>query len=145
MLTESGRVVDVGPSGVWVETIRQSACSGCRSQSGCGQKLLAEVGQGQRFEIKAANPLRLVLQPGDKVELGIEEASFLQASVMVYLLPLLGLIVAAVLADTLGATEPLVISAGVSGLLLVFWVVRWRTARAQQCRFLPQILKVARS
>lgn len=144
MLTENGRVIDVGSDGVRIETVRQNACSGCRSQTGCGQKMLAEIGQGQRFEIKAANPLRLILQSGDKVELGIEEASFLQASIMVYLLPLLGLIVAAVLADTLGATEPLVISAGVFGLLLVFWLVRWRTAQDQQCRYQPQILRVVR-
>ncbi|MEH6649307.1 MAG: SoxR reducing system RseC family protein [Motiliproteus sp.] len=144
MLTENGLVVDVGPDGVRVETVRQNACSGCRSQAGCGQKMLAEIGQGQRFEISAANPSQLILQLGDRVELGIEEASFLQASAMVYLVPLLGLIIAAILTDTLGAAEPWVISAGVSGLLLGFGVVRWWTARGQSCRYVPQILRVIR-
>jgi sigma-E factor negative regulatory protein RseC len=143
MLTENARVVAIDTEGVRVETLRQSACSSCRSQAGCGQKLLAEAGQGQPFEILAGNPLKLVVRVGDAVELGLEEASFLQASLMVYLLPLLGLVLSALIVDSLGAAEPLVIAAAVLGLCLGFFAVRWWGARdRQQCRYQPQILRL---
>lgn len=143
MLTESAQVVAVEADSVLVETVRQSACSSCRSQAGCGQKLLAEVGQGQSFEIQVSNPLQLVVQVGDTVELGVEEASFLQASFMVYLLPLVGLVLSALLADGFGAAEPVVIILALSGLGLGFVGVRWWGRRdRQQCRYQPQILRL---
>ncbi len=143
MLTESARVIAIEADGVRVETVRQSACSSCRSQAGCGQKLLAELGQGQRFEISVSNPRQLIIQPGDTVELGVEEVSFLQASFMVYLLPIVGLVLLALLADSLGAAEPLVIIAALVGLGLGFVAVRWWGGRdPQQCRYQPQIVSL---
>lgn len=143
MLTEQAQVVALEPEGVRVETIRRSACSSCRSQSGCGQKLLAEIGQGQRFQIVSGNPHQLLLQPGDIVELGVDESSFLQASVMIYLLPLLGLILSSAMADAAGAVESMVVLAGLSGLMLGFVIVRWWSRRdRQQCRYQPQILRL---
>ncbi len=143
MLTEQAQVVSVAAEGVRVETVRRSACSSCQSKSTCGQKLLAEIGQGQRFEIVSANPQGLVLQPGDIVELGVEEASFLQASMMIYMLPLFGLIVLSAVATAAGAAELIVILAGLSGLLLGFVVVRgWSRRGQQQCRYQPQILRL---
>ncbi|MEH6469818.1 MAG: SoxR reducing system RseC family protein [Halopseudomonas sp.] len=141
MLTEQGQVIAIEPDGVRVETVRQSGCSSCRSKSVCGQKLLAEIGQGQRFQVLSSNPQQLILQPGDVVELGVEEASFLQASLMVYLMPLLGLVLASMVADALGAVESMVVACGVLGLLLGFAGVRWWSRRDRQsCRFQPQIL-----
>ena len=145
MLTESARVVAVDADGIRVETVRQSACSSCRSQAGCGQKLLAEIGQGQTFEINVSNPLQLIIEPGDTVEVGVEEASFLQASFMVYLFPLLGLVLLALLADVLGAAEPVVVLAAILGLGFGFVVVRWwGRGDRQQCRYQPQVLRLER-
>ncbi len=146
MLTELASVLGVDANGVRVETVRQSACSSCRSKAGCGQKLLAELGQGQRFEVVASNPLQLMLQPGDSVELGIEEASFLRASLMVYLLPLFALILAAIVADQLGVAESMVVASAGLGLLSGFALVRWWGARdRQRCRYQPQILGLKNS
>lgn len=143
MLTEQAQVIALESEGVRVETVRRSACSSCRSQSGCGQKLLAEIGQGQRFQVVSGNPLQLLLQPGDIVELGVDENSFLQASAMIYLLPLLGLILSSAMADAAGMIESLVIVAGLLGLLLGFLVVRgWSRRGRQHCRYQPQILRV---
>lgn len=143
MLTEQAQVVAVEAEGVRVETVRRSACSSCQSKSVCGQKLLAEIGQGQRFEIVSSNPQGLALQPGDVVELGVEEASFLQASMMIYLLPLLGLILLSAVATSAGAAELVVVLAGMLGLLLGFVVVRgWSRRGRQQCRYQPQILRL---
>ena len=42
-IIESGRVVAVEETGVWVETIRSSACGSCAARSGCGHRTLAGV------------------------------------------------------------------------------------------------------
>ena len=141
MLTEQAQVVAIEGDRVRVATARQSACDSCRSQAGCGQKLLAGIGRGQRFEIVVENPQRLILQPGDQVELGIEEASFLQASVMVYLVPLLMMVMVAFAAEFVAVPEIGVIGLAVVGLAAGFVVVkRWSGSRAGQCRYQPRIL-----
>ncbi len=146
MLTEQGRVIAVEADGVRVETVRLSTCSSCQAKSGCGQKLLAEMGQGQRFQVVSANPYQLHLQPGDMVELGMEEASFLQASAMMYLLPLFGLILGAALAEMAGVVESIVVLAGLLGLLSGFAVVRWWSRRDRQSsRYRSQIVGLKRS
>ncbi|MFT5721777.1 MAG: sigma-E factor negative regulatory protein RseC [Motiliproteus sp.] len=143
MLTEQAQVIALEPGGVRVETIRNSGCSSCQAKAGCGQKLLAEIGQGQRFQILSGNPQQLLLAPGDMVELGVDEGSFLQASAMLYLLPLLGLILSSALADALGMVEAIVVLAGISGLLLGFVAVRcWSSRDRQQYRYQPQILRL---
>lgn len=141
MLIEQAQVVAVEFDGVRVETVRRSGCAGCQAKSGCGQKLLAEIGQGQRFEILSGNPRQLLLQPGDIVEIGVEEAAFLQASMMVYLLPLLGLILMSAVASVSGAVESVIVLAGLLGLLFGFVIVRrWNRGNRQGCRYQPQIL-----
>ncbi|WP_421865654.1 SoxR reducing system RseC family protein [Motiliproteus sp.] len=141
MLTEQAEVVEITDQGVTVETVRRSACDSCRSQSGCGQKLLAELGQAQRFQIIAVNPKQLPLSPGDRVELGIEERSFLQASLITYLSPLLGLVLCALLGQGLGLAEPMQILLGVVGLVFGFVGVRWwGRGERQGCQLQPKIV-----
>ena len=52
MLTESGRVVAVNDSTVWVETIQQSTCGQCAARKGCGQSMLSKMYDGRRHHIE---------------------------------------------------------------------------------------------
>ena len=143
MLVESAQVVEVSGPEVLIRTVRRNACAGCRVSSGCGQKLLVEAGDPGAVEVLASNPRQLVLQPGDQVAVGIEERSFLQASVALYLLPLCLLIGTAMTAQWFGAAEPLVIVLSMLGLAGGFWVVRrWGQQSDSQCRLQPQILNL---
>ena len=98
MITESGRVVAVTGNSAWVQTIRQSACQSCAVRSGCGQRVLAAASGGRANQVQVMNTLHASV--GDDVTLGIEEQALLQASMLVYALPLLVMIVA-----TLGASQ----------------------------------------
>jgi len=142
MLEERAQVVETAGQDVLVETIRQSACASCNASKGCGQKLLSEIGQGERFRVLARNPQGYVLQQGDNVVLGLEEASFLSASVMVYLMPLIAMMMLALLADLMQLSEPLVALSGAVGLgggLLV--VRRWGAKAESGCRYRPEVLR----
>lgn len=126
MIEEQGRVVAVEPGAVWVETRRQSTCSACIASAGCGQGLMDKLGVGrERGLVRALCELQL--QVGDAVVIGVREELLLRGSLLVYLLPLLCLFAAALLVRELGLSEPLVIGAGLAGLVAGFLLVRWRS------------------
>lgn len=128
MIEEQGRVVGVEPGAVWVETLRQSTCSSCSVNAGCGQGLLQRLGVGAaRGQVRALCDLRLAV--GDAVVLGLREDLLLKSALMFYLFPLLGLIAAAALAQRCGLGEPWLIVAGLAGFLAAWLLVRRHARR----------------
>jgi sigma-E factor negative regulatory protein RseC len=143
MLEESGQVISLEGEDVWVETIRQSACAGCTASKSCGQKLIAGLGQGQRFLVKAKNPAALSIKAQDQVVLGLPGNAFLNLSVLVYLTPLAGLLVGALAADLVTASDGLTAVAGLLGFGLGLVLVRWVGKRIEhQCRYQPVVLRM---
>lgn len=129
MIEEQGRVIALEPGAVWVETLRKSTCSGCAAKSGCGQGLMDRLGvRERRGTIRALSDLQL--QVGDSVVIGIQEDALLRGAVLVYLLPLLLLFSAALVAAQLGLAEPYVIMAGLGGFLVSWLFVRKRSQHA---------------
>ncbi len=142
MIEENGRVVRVGAGSVWVETIKQSACSSCSAQKGCGQSLLAKIGDGKRMEIQVDNPHHLEVIEDDQVTLGVGERSFLTASFLVYLLPLIVMFVVAVSAQSSGFAEPTVILSSLFGLAGGFLLTRFISGRiSRNCSYRPVLLR----
>lgn len=67
----------------------------CRVQrlsgpSGCGSAALAELGPQTRHQLRLA--VSQPLQPGQRVEIGLQEASVLRSALLVYITPLVGLL-----------------------------------------------------
>lgn len=123
MIEEQGRVIAVEPGAVWVETLRKSTCSACSAKAACGQGLLNQLGAGaRRGYVRALSGFSL--QVGDAVVIGVREDLLVRGSVLVYLLPLLGLFVAAGVAQWLALGEPVVILAAFAGLLAAWYGVR---------------------
>lgn len=142
MITESGRVVAVIGSDAWVQTIRQSACQSCSARSGCGQRVLATASGGRANQVRVLNTLQAAV--GDEVTLGIEEQALLQASILVYALPLLSMIAATLAASQLApGSDGVAIVAAVLGLGAGFLMVRLRQHSAFD-NDQPRLLKVNR-
>ena len=128
MIEEQGRVVAVEPGAVWVETLRKSTCSSCSVSAGCGHGILDKLGaSGRRGYVRALCDLQLNV--GDAVVIGVREELLVRGSLLVYLLPLIGLFSAALLAEQLTLSEPLVILSAFVGLLAAWSAVRWRSRR----------------
>ncbi len=126
MIEEQGRVVAVEQGAVWVETLRKSTCSSCSVKAGCGQGLLEQLGaNGRRGLIRALCDLHLNV--GDSVVIGVREDLLVRGSLLVYLLPLLGLFAAAVVAEQSGLSEPWVILSACFGFVVACMGVRWRS------------------
>ncbi|MCQ4345887.1 SoxR reducing system RseC family protein [Pseudomonas stutzeri] len=129
MIEESGRVVAVEDGAVWVQTLRRSTCSACSASAGCGQGLMEKLGVGQRRGyVRALSDLQLAV--GDGVVIGIREDLLVRSSLLVYLLPLLGLFAGAMLAEWLALAESFVILAALGGFLAPWWLVRRHSRRS---------------
>jgi sigma-E factor negative regulatory protein RseC len=126
MIEEAGRVVALASGSVWVETSRNSTCSGCSVRGGCGQGLIDRLGIRERRGLILASS-NLQLSVGDAVVVGIREGVLLRGALLVYLFPLIALLVSAVVAAELSAAEPYVILVGLAGFLVSWLIVRKRS------------------
>ncbi len=94
MLKETGTVVAVEADGLWVETLKQSACAKCAAKQGCGQRLLGSLSPGSNMTFIKALFTEVSREEkwlnGDQVVLGVEENALVLAAVLAYCVPLLG-------------------------------------------------------
>lgn len=126
-LEETAVVVALEADGsAWVETRRQSSCSGCQARAGCGSGALAGL-FARRHRLRAANPVRA--RVGDRVRLGIQGAALLRGAVMVYALPLVTLFLGGLFGEFLDGRwrsggEPGVLLGALAGLLLGLGLAR---------------------
>jgi sigma-E factor negative regulatory protein RseC len=104
---------------------------------------LASVGQGKRFIFKVNNPDNLSVCADDNVLIGIEEGSFLKATLFMYAAPLLMLFVGALLAEILGLSEGYMIFVSFAFLILGFVFVRFGShSLFGSCKYQPTLMKV---
>jgi len=143
MIEETGTVVDVNDEGVWVETIKSSACGSCAARNGCGQKLLASVGDGKRMVVNVVNPNNLQVNIQDQVLIGIEEGAFLKATLFVYLVPLVALFIGAYVAEYFSFSEGYIILSALLSLTISLIVVKYCSRTLfRSCKYQPVLVKV---
>jgi sigma-E factor negative regulatory protein RseC len=146
MIEEHARVARVADDGVYVETLRQSACSSCKASAGCGNALLDNLFSGKRQMLRVLPYAGL--KQGDEVVIGLQEDALLKGSFMVYSLPLVFMLVSAVLVALLlpSAADGWVILAGLAGLLAGFvWLRYYSDSIRFDERYQPVILRKASS
>lgn len=145
LIIEQGKVVAIEADGIWVETANQSACGKCAARKGCGQSLLAQI-DGHRSYIKAAlngfHPADF--KEGGVITIGVHEDAVARGSLLVYCLPLLGLLCGAALGDAFGLPEAGVVAFAAAGLLLCGLAVRTIShAKATDERFQPIVVSLS--
>ena len=144
MIEENGRVVAVEAGAVWVESIRQSACESCAARQGCGQSALAKLGKQHTSHVKALNVNRLDLQVGDSVIIGVPENVVMTGTLIAYMMPLITMLLAALIADSFLFQELGVVIASVLGLGLGFLLVRLHFLKiTSDKRYQPTVLRLS--
>lgn len=129
MIEELVHVSRIEGDEVWVEASRQSACAACSAKKSCGQGALSDWMSGSSVELSVVNPSRLKPNVGQSVVVGLEESSLIKASMLIYLVPLVLLVLMAIVARAFGAGEGFQILAAVAGLVTGFLGVNWYTSR----------------
>lgn len=140
-IQEEGVVVAVAADGVWIETQRQSGCQSCSSRGGCGVGIMQKALNRRQHKVRVQTDLPV--QVGDHVRLLLPAAALVQASVLMYLLPLLGLIVGAVVGQSLSASDGGAIGGAVVGFTAVLLLIaRQQNGLSRSGRYAPRIERV---
>jgi sigma-E factor negative regulatory protein RseC len=138
-IEEQGMVVVADETWATVRVERKSTCGSCSARSGCGNGVLSEVLGRRALELRVPNSDGL--RPGDRVTLGVRDQALVSGAIVMYLLPLLGLMLVPITVGWLvpGVADGLLILAGAAGLALgLIGVRRW--LRSQGQRFQPVLL-----
>lgn len=140
MIVEAGQVVRAEANAVWVQTVQQSTCGGCRARHGCGQKLLNQFA-ASAGEIRAHcdHALLADLTEGDSVEIGITEGAVVSASLITYGLPILCLVLGAWLGAGLNSNLLNALTA-LAGLFMGALIVRYLLSRYFKPRYFEPVV-----
>lgn len=122
MLTARVRVVAIEKDWAWVEGSRVSACGSCAVKGTCGTALLGAALHPAPFERLAVRNT-LDAQIGDEVLLGLPEKGLLRAMLLLYGLPLTGLMLGLGLFQSAG--EGWALLAGAVGLGAGWGILRF--------------------
>ncbi len=114
MLEEQARVTAVKGQTARLEVLRQHGCQGCTLSPSCGVGALGRLLGYRGHRVNVENTLDL--KKGDKVVLALPDHSYLLASVLIYLLPLLSMFLLAGLLDWFRLPEPWIALGAVAGL-----------------------------
>ncbi len=115
MITESAIVTRCNGNQIELELQRGSACARCKLNQGCGTGALGRLlGQRSKPIVIESN---CEVNPGDRLLLGMSESALVKTSLIVYGLPLLGMLLGGLFTAVLGASEILVASISVVGFI----------------------------
>lgn len=145
MIKEQAIVIadDVAGDGhITVRVDRKSACESCQMKAGCGQKLVNDNSQKKCIEFELNNEVNA--QVGDRVTLAIPESSFMQASIVMYVIPLILMIVGAVLAESyFSFSDGGALLLSIFGFILGLFIARkFARTRKDDPNFQPHIIAV---
>lgn len=98
MIEEQATVVSCDGDYASVTAGRKAACGGCSNEPSCGTSLLAKTFGNRSSEIRALNSVGA--KPGERVVLGLNEDAVLRSAFLLYAVPLLCFLFAAILGHT---------------------------------------------
>jgi sigma-E factor negative regulatory protein RseC len=140
VITEQAIVTRCNGRQIELELQRGSACGQCELSQGCGTGALGRL-LGRR-----SKPLIIetdqVVRPGDRIQLGLSESALVKASLTVYGLPLLGMVVAGLLASFAGLSEVMVAFATGIGFIAGFKFAGYFTRALEHDQLTPYIVEM---
>jgi sigma-E factor negative regulatory protein RseC len=144
MIEQQARVVEIKEGKLLLQVQRQSACGSCSASKGCGTSVLSNI-VGQKFSrLQADNNINASV--GDMVVVALPEKALVRASVVMYIIPVFGMFVFALLADYfLDATEGhdlLIALSAIAGLLSGSIISRgYFSRRSSSEQFSPVVIR----
>jgi sigma-E factor negative regulatory protein RseC len=134
VIEASAQVVSVQGNRARVVVERQTACGGCAGKTGCGTRFLAEWLPQRQLSFDLDNGINA--RVGERVVVGIDEGRFQRFAVMLYALPVFGLLAGAVVGQTLFPVLGLAAELGsvLAGLLGVAAALSWVWQRGREVK-----------
>lgn len=103
LITERARVLRVADGVAWVQCESQAGCARCAAGEGCGGGLFAKLLRGRLQELPVVLPEDREREPraGEWLLIGLSTSAVQSASMLMYGLPLAGLLLGAIAASLL--------------------------------------------
>jgi sigma-E factor negative regulatory protein RseC len=141
VIREPATIVSVARGEVWVRCDAQQGCPRCAEGRGCGGGLLGGLLRDRLRLVRAVGDAD-GLAAGDRVVIGLAETSLVKAAATMYLVPLAGIVLGALLARGLAGTgDAVAMTGGVLGFLVALALVRrYGASRGSDPSFHPRIL-----
>ena len=140
MLTESARVIHRDGRRVELELLRANACGDCELSQGCGTGAIGRLlGRRSRPLVIQTD---LDCEIGDEVVVTLPESALVKSSLLLYGLPLLGLVFGGLIASLPGLSEPLVVLFALIGLFAGFRIAARVAQKLEQRGHVPHISKL---
>lgn len=127
MIEETAEVLSISGNQITVQTIKQSACGGCKEADSCSTSVLSKYFGNKSIELSLNTPLSVNI--GDSVTVGLEEQALVRLTALIYLLPMVVMFICALLGVYIEQilqikSELLTIVFAVSGLFGTFFTLR---------------------
>ena len=145
MIEEQAQVVEIRGAQLILQAQTQSACGSCSARKGCGTSVLAKV-VGRKFtRFQAEN--NIDAEVGDTVVVGISEDALLKGSLVMYVIPILGMLLFALagdhfLAAVMDYRDLAIAASGIMGLVFGSLMSKWYFQRQSSAQsFTPVVLR----
>lgn len=145
MIEETGVITRVEAQYIVVTTQVKTTCGSCVAQDNCGTGTIARAFADKQQELRF--PCEQHVEVGQQVKLGIPEQALLNASVLMYMLPMITLVASALFAQWLMAQvgipgEGGVIAISALATVASFMWVRHQARNTRPQFFEPQLLSI---
>ena len=142
MIEETATVVAATPDHIWVEARARSACSSCGTQDSCATSSVSKWFGMRRQQLRLPN--QFASSVGEQVIIGVEDQVMVTASLAAYILPVVLMLGAAIIADVQGMNDKQQAGIALLGLLLGLLGAGVLTSNRRMNRyFQPQLLRRA--
>ena len=94
MIKETATVVAVDGDFITVEAAIKTTCSSCQAQSDCGSGVISRALSPRTQQLSLRSPVPCKV--GDTVRIGVPEAGVVAASLWLYVVPLIVLVISAI-------------------------------------------------
>lgn len=138
MLETRVLVMQTSQDATWVQPLQTGSCEQCKGK-GCGSSKLGQLFCSKPRQFQVDNPI--AAQIGDEVIVTVQEGAILRGIGLVYILPLVFLVVAAMSVSRISTNELYSAAAGSLGLVLGFVLAKWLSSRATAMNALPCIIR----
>lgn len=144
MIEEQAQVIEIKGNRLVLRAQTQSACGSCSASNGCGTSLLSKV-IGRKFtRFQAENNVNATV--GDTVVVGIAEEALLKGSLVMYIIPIFGMLLFALVADYFVSSSQqgdlMIAASAVMGLVSGSLLSKWYFQRQSSVQlFSPVILR----
>ena len=115
MIKQPAKVVAKTEQFYLLESLPKSACPQCEAGKGCGGGILAKAFSNKTYQLqinRADIKANTLLQIGQSVQIGIPSSLLVKASLIVYIIPLLLMVLGAVGFSILYGTEDIYTTSG---------------------------------